>query len=98
MQADLRLCWSHIPHCWKSRHGSFNHSLPASQIISQIVGFRLAETMVAFGLLIINIIVKILSYIVRGKSKDFAAGLGFLALNDWNVEILFGINKTLTQL
>ena len=18
MQADLRLCWSHIPHCWKS--------------------------------------------------------------------------------
>ena len=19
MQAELRLCWSHIPHCWKSR-------------------------------------------------------------------------------
>ena len=20
-QADLRLCWSHIPHCWKSHVG-----------------------------------------------------------------------------
>ena len=26
VQADLRLCWSHIPHCWKS-HGSIISTL-----------------------------------------------------------------------
>ena len=36
----------------------------------QFKGVRLAKTMVAFGLLMIDLAIKILSYTVRGKSKD----------------------------
>ena len=35
MQADLRLCWSHIPHCWKP------HAL--AHIILTLVYFQLTQ-------------------------------------------------------
>ena len=38
-QADLRLCWSHIPHCWKSRAATLI-SLPSSDCSSKTARSR----------------------------------------------------------
>ena len=45
----------------------------------QFKGLRLAETMVALGLLMIDLIIKILSYTVRPCLRIFTAGLVLLA-------------------
>ena len=50
MQADLRLCWSHKPHCWKSHalalfiSGAMFSSLAAIQIIGMIVSVASENT------------------------------------------------------
>ena len=41
MQADLRLCWSHIQHCWKSHALSqFTSVRTLSEALAIIVGLR----------------------------------------------------------
>ena len=43
-QADLRLCWSHVPHCWKSHVGLiYNDQRTAFSFISSPNPFRHAH-------------------------------------------------------
>ena len=46
-QADLRLCWSHIPHCWKSH--------VTAQVFLNIGALRVTKKVLSKGLRTIHI-------------------------------------------